>query len=366
MRSDNNYGRWTSALVLSFVPALLALSVFTGVGTAVAAPVINIENVVVGEGAGFAEFVVRLSAPSNSTVSVSYYTYSGSAGLGDYGQGGGPLVFTAGETLKTVRIGVKEDSLVESDESFDLKLNSPTNVILGTDRALATIVDNDRASGTPVIRVSDPVIDESAAEAVFVLSLDRSSTLTARVKYVTAQGTADSGDFMPVSGIASFAPRQTVATVRVPIINDAVVEVSEQFDLVLTSPSNATLPDPRGTATIGSNDRSRVTTPVINIENVVVGEGAGFAEFVVRLSAPSNSTVSVSYYTYTGSAGLGDYGQGGGPLAFTAGETLKTMRIVVKEDALVEGDEFFYIRLKSPTGATLGTGQVLATIVDND
>ncbi len=71
---------------------------------------------VVGEGAVFAEFVVRLSAPSSNTVSVSY----------EHQQRHGPhrrlryesaqtaLVFAPGETLKTVPIGIREDSSVEA------------------------------------------------------------------------------------------------------------------------------------------------------------------------------------------------------------------------------------------------------------
>ncbi len=41
---------------------------------------------------------------------------------------------------------------------------------------------------------------------------------------------------------------------------------------------------------------------MISTADVVVGEGAGYAEFVVRLSAPSSNTVSVSYGTSDGTA----------------------------------------------------------------
>ena len=75
----------------------------------------------------------------------------------------------------------------------------------------------------------------------------------------------------------------------VPIINDAVAEGDEQFDLVLSAPVGATLPDPRGTAVIAASDQTAVATPVISADNVMVGESDGYAEFVVRLSAPSNN-----------------------------------------------------------------------------
>ena len=72
-----------------------------------------------------------------------------------------------------MRVGVTDDTLVEGAESFYLNLFSPTNSIVGTSRVTATIVDNDGAVGTPAIGIGDPVLDETAGEAVFVVRLDR-------------------------------------------------------------------------------------------------------------------------------------------------------------------------------------------------
>ena len=336
--------------------------------TAVAMPVINAADVVVGEGEGYAEFVVRLSAPSLDTVSVTYYTSSGTASSADYSiVGSTTLGFAPGETVKTVRIAVKDDTLVEGAESFSLRFSGATNGTIGTGEVVATIIDNDGVAGTPVISVSDPVVDESAGEAVFVLSLDRLSVQAVNVSYATVAGTADAADYTGVSGTASFAPGQTVVRVRVPITDDGFAEGEERFDLLLSNPVNGNLPDTRGTATIGSNDQSTVIKPVINAADVVVGEGEGYAEFVVRLSAPSLDTVSVTYYTSSGTASSADYSiVGSTTLGFAPGETVKTVRIAVKDDTLVEGAESFSLRFSGATNGTIGTGEVVATIIDND
>ncbi|HSW24229.1 MAG TPA: Calx-beta domain-containing protein, partial [Burkholderiaceae bacterium] len=70
---------------------------------------------VVSEADGFVDIVVRLSEPSASTVSVNYSTANGTASNGfDYtGIGSTPLTFAAGETTKTVRIFLTENTSLE-------------------------------------------------------------------------------------------------------------------------------------------------------------------------------------------------------------------------------------------------------------
>jgi hypothetical protein len=41
---------------------------------------------------------------------------------------------------------------------------------------------------------------------------------------------------------------------------------------------------------------------LVSVDDIVVGEEDGFAEFVVRLNAPSTAAVSVNYFTANGTA----------------------------------------------------------------
>ncbi len=333
-------------------------------------PLINVDDIVVDEGAGLAEFVVRLSAPSNEVVSVRYDTSNATAvANGDYNAVFSEiLTFAPGEMVKTVQIALADDVSVEQDEVFYLNLSGATNAIIGRTEVTATIIDNDGATGTPILSVSDPVVDESIGEAVFTLSLDRPSTGTVTVDYTTAPDTADIQDYTPVSSTASFGPGEVVQTVRVPIVDDGLAEAIERFDLVLTNVSGATLPVDRGTATIDASDQAEALLPLINVDDLLVDEGAGFAEFVVRLSAPSSEEVSVRYDTSNATAvANGDYNAIFSEfLTFAAGETLKTVRIPIVDDLLVEPDETFLLNLSNAINATIGTDTVVATIRDND
>ena len=334
--------------------------------------VVNVFDVIVNEAQGYAEFVINLSAPSAQTVSLGYFASAGSATAGtDFASIGNQLLsFAPGETLKTVRVALYDDSTVEGTESFYLGLYSPVNGLIGKSLATATIIDDDAAAGTPVIAISDAVVDEKAGRAVFTLTLDKPSTTAVSVNVATSDGSATAGiDYQALAAQpVAFAPGEMVRTVVVNLIDDATTEPGEYFSLMLSNPVGATLPDSQAIAYIGSSDASSVIAPTISVADVVVNEAQGYAEFVINLSAPSAQTVSLGYFASAGSATAGtDFASIGNQLlSFAPGETLKTVRVALYDDSTVEGTESFYLNLYSATNATISDAQGVATILDND
>ncbi len=91
------------------------------------------------------------------------------------------------------------------------------------------------------------------------------------------------------------------------------------------------------------------------------------ATFTVTLSTVSGRTVSVDFAAANGTAiAPGDYTSTGGTLIFNAGETTKTVTVLVNGDALNEALENFHVNLTTPTFATVTDGQGLGTITDDD
>ena len=77
-------------------------------------------------------------------------------------------------------------------------------------------------------------------------------------------------------------------------------------------------------------------------------------DFAVTLSRAASGEVSVDYATADGTATAGeDYTAVSGTLVFAAGETAKTVRVPLLDDAVDEGDETFLLRLSNPRGAYL-------------
>ncbi len=193
------------------------------------------------------------------------------------------------------------------------------------------------------------------------------------VDYATADGTATAGsDYTAVSGTLTFAPGETAKTIAVPIADDATAEPAENFTLNLTSPANATISDPTGVVTIGASDATPVALPAISAPpDQIVGEGDGYVDLAVRLSAPSASTVTVKYETANITAGAGtdcnaDYTDVSGTLTFAPGETTKVVRVDIHDCDDVEGLESFAFNLTSATNATIARAGARIGILDND
>lgn len=345
-------------------------------GAAASTPVLTVDGVVVGEGTGglVAEFLFRLDAPAATVASVGYATASVTASSGfDFEPVSGTISFAPGETLRTVRVVLNDDATVEPAETFRLNLSAPVGLALAQSHVLAGIIDNDRSERAPLARVGDAVVNEADGFARFTITLDRAATTPIAVAYRTVDGTAVSGaDYTALSGSVTFAPGETSRTIAVAILDDTGDEGAEAFDLALTGIGGATgagLADPRGSATIGASDTATAATPTLAVDDVIAGEDAAGQRvtFTLRLSAPSATLATVAYATASETAASGfDFEPTAGTIAFAPGETVKTVAVVVNDDAAVESAETFRLAFSAPSGLALQQAFATATLVDND
>ncbi len=343
-----------------------------------ALPSLSVNDISVNENSGTATFTVSLSAASSQTVSVLYSTLVGSANAGgantDYnGVVNQTLTFTPGQTSKSVTINLVNDSIPEGTEFFDLLLESPTNATISDSTGRATILDTDTAA-LPSLSVNDITVNENTGTATFTVSLSAASSQTVSVLYSTLFGTANPGGAVTdyngvVNQTLTFTPGQTSKSVTINLINDSIPEGTEFFDLLLESPTNATISDSTGRATILDTDTTPL--PSLSVNDISVNENSGTATFTVSLSAASSQTVSVLYSTLFGTANPGgavtDYnGVVNQTLTFTPGQTSKSVTINLINDSIPEGTEFFDLLLESPTNATISDSTGRATILDAD
>lgn len=95
--------------------------------------------------------------------------------------------------------------------------------------------------------------------------------------------------------------------------------------------------------------------------------GTTAVSFVVALSAAADSSQSVSW-SIGGDTNSSDFsGATSGTVTFAAGETQKTIQLLVAGDLTVESDEGFAVTLANPSsGLTLGTASATMTITNDD
>ncbi|MFL6255776.1 MAG: SBBP repeat-containing protein [Pyrinomonadaceae bacterium] len=103
------------------------------------------------------------------------------------------------------------------------------------------------------------------------------------------------------------------------------------------------------------------TTPVVQ-------EDVTSLTLTVQRTGDTSGAVTVDYATADGTASeRSDYTTAVGTLRFAAGETAKTIDILVNEDSFTEGSETFTVSLSNPTGgATLSCLTAAATIQITD
>ena len=148
---------------------------------------------------------------------------------------------------------------------------------------------------------------------------------------------------------------------------DTKREGDETFTVNLANAANATIADGQGVGTISNDDG----TPSLVIADVKVIEGnAGTvnAVFTVSLSNTSDQKVSVDWATADGTATLAnlDYVAASGTLSIPPKTSTGTITVVVNGDTKREGDETFTVNLANAANATIGDGQAVGTISNDD
>ncbi len=318
---------------------------------------------------------------TNSAVSVVVNTAGGSATSGtDFTAISNQTVnFTAGgAATAVVNVSVVGDTVVEGSETFTVNLSSPSGASISDAQGVGTITNDDSAS----VSIADVTVVEGSSgttSASFTVTLAGAVQGGFSVPVTSNDGSATApSDYAAIPGgsVVSFTGAlNETRTVTVAVVGDTVVEPSENFQVLLGSPSVANVSVSDGTAigTITDDDSASIA-----INDVSLSEGNGgtqTATFTATLTGAVQGgfTVPVSSadLTATSSGPNADYQAiaGGTTLSFsgTAGET-RTVSVSILGDTIVEADETFNVLLGVPSNAAVsrsdGTG--IGTITNND
>ena len=173
----------------------------------------------------------------DSPVGVDYATANATALAGqDYIATIGQLTFAPGEKLKLVSIPILNDALKEPNETFRFTLSNASGTSLGTQKSAAiTLKDNDPGIG---FVTSKYYIHED--QGALRVTVQRGNDLALdpfTVNYATVDGSAIADqDYVTTSGTLAFAAGERTRSFEVPIINDGLLELDEDFRVVLSNP----------------------------------------------------------------------------------------------------------------------------------
>jgi len=309
----------------------------------------------------------------DGAVSADYATVAGTATAGaDYTARTGTLSWANGDsTLKTVTVPILEDAIDEPNETFAMTLSNPTgDATLGTASASMLIVDNDVSGPGTLGIVANVTVLETVGDAIVSVQRTGGFTGAVSVNYSAIPDTALAGqDFNAVSGTLNWADGEGgVKFITIPILNDALSELTESFGISLTGAGGgATIGAGTGFVSIQDDDNPGVLAFTQTAQ--LVSETAGSVTFSVARTSGSEGAVSVAFGTAAGSATAGnDYTDVSSTLNWADGDSSnKSITVPILDDALVEPDETFTITLSGATGgASIGTADTATVTIQSD
>jgi hypothetical protein len=327
----------------------------------------------VNENDGSVEITVERVDGSDGAISVEYKISGGTATAGeDYVKTKGTLDWGDGDADdKTITVTILDDTIVEDNETFKLRLKKATGGASIGDPGKVIIVDDDLQQvepGTLQFSSATYSVDENGGSVIITVSRVNGSDGDISVKYTSSDGTAMAGeDYTKTKGILNWSDGDADdKTITVPILDDTIFEGDETFNMRLKKATGgATIGDP-DTVVVTIVDEPDISCLQFSSATYTVDEGEYATITVMRVS---DGAISVDYNSSDGTATAGeDYPAFSGTLNFRdGGASDKTIAMPTFVDAVQEGDETFYVTLSNATGgATIcDPGTAVVTIVDD-
>ena len=306
-----------------------------------------------------ASVTVSLPWPLAKDLPFSWSTEEGTADAGaDYRDTrSAATAIAAGETSTTLAIPIIDDTDLETDENFTIRLIShglPSEVVLGADRATVVITDDDDAV-LSIGSAAQTVAEGEAATVAVSLSSPMPSDVT--FSWQTVDGSATSEDDLEAAedGIATIAAGGTSVTLTIQTVDDDVVEGDESFIVRLSAsslPDRSVLGATEASVTIADNDRA-VLSVGPSFQTVSEGETV---HFTIAISAPVDRDLAVSWSAVGGTATGGtDFIAASGTVNFAARDTRsKDISIQTVADRTIEEEETFSVVLETLNAPSAG------------
>jgi hypothetical protein len=224
----------------------------------------------ISESASSVTLSVSRTGGSAGAAAVNYQTAGGTATAGaDYTTVTNTFQWNAGASnTQSFQIALLGDTAVEGNETINVSLTNASGAALGSPNAATiTITDDDSApppppAGTLQFTSSTQTVAESAGSLTLSVSRTAGTSGAASIQYATVAGSAIAAtDFTATSGTLSWADGNgNTQSIAVAIANDAQNESAENFTVVLSNATGATLGSV-ATATITINDDDTAPPP---------------------------------------------------------------------------------------------------------
>ena len=280
-------------------------------------------------------------------------------------------IFAANVTTTTIELETVDDEVAEAIGAVTATItDGDTYRVSDAASTTVAITDNDGVEPKVEVRRSDVTVSFAATRYEvsedgrvldFTVRLSAVSLEAVTVDYATASGTATAGqDYRATTGTLIFPILTTEQRIRVPIIDDNLVEEEETFTVRLRN-SSAQIGEGKATGAITDNDLRATVSIAANIAAVVEGGTAAFTltregELTAPLTVPVNVTQQGAFLT------------DGVPTeaTFATNAATTTLLVATEDDGRVEANGSVTATITSGAYQLGAAASATVAVIDND
>lgn len=318
-------------------------------------------------------------ATSNTSANTEDFQYSSNLS--------GSVDFAIGQSTAIITLRIEDDSIVEGDEQFTVKLYDPYGAEITVASATATIKNND---GAAVATLSTPNISKAEGDSGttnFAFTVTRTGNLSAtgsvdwQVAGLGSNSANVSTDLSSdtLSGTVTFAVGESTKTINVRVLGDTAVEQNESFQLMLMNPIGMTLNVSTASATIENDDSIQNTVSIATLDANKAEGNIGTTPFTFQITRAGDVSLAASVdwtvsnnFTSDGTQASGfDFSPSAtasprGSTNFAAGQSTAIITVQVAGDSVLESNENFTVTLSNAVGVQIKNSVANATIINDD
>ena len=327
---------------------------------------ISRSSLTINEAGGVGTFIVSLSEPSGSPVTVSLKLFGSATNTVDYTRSGTEITIPAGETSGSITVTAIQDQLDEVHETIYADIvNVVGGVSDGFQRSVIFILDDDPQPTVTLSRGSETIVETGGA-TTFTATLSAVSGIPVTVNLGFSGRAILNTDYTVSSSSIVIPAGQLSGSITVNATSDLLDELNETVVADITTVAGATESGVQ-TATTFILDDDPLPSVTLSRASATIAEAGGATTFTAQLSAVSGRQVTVNL-GFRGAATLnGDYSASSNQIIIPAGQLTGSITVTAIQDVLDEANEAVIVDIVGViAGVESGVQSVFTAIQDDD
>ncbi|MEQ9410315.1 MAG: Calx-beta domain-containing protein [Fuerstiella sp.] len=277
-----------------------------------------------------------------------------------------------GSDFTYIPIETFEDLLDEPDETFRILLTAASAGLIANGSAVGTVIDNDQQQEQSFsISIMDDIFREGAGAVSGRLQSSQPVTQDVTVTLSAISGSAEEGaDFELPLATTTIQQGAQQGVFQLTILDDAITEGIEDFQIVIDSVSSGTIADPVGNFQIYEAEPVGGDLQISIDDQAFREDNSPERKFRIWTSQPVTEDLTVDFaMSPISTAPIGSPQQDliydTGTLTIPAGSDEVQLPVTIIHDSMGEQDEQFQVVLSSPSAGVLKRESARGTIYDD-